>query len=42
MKFLRRTAGYTFFYHKINAEILKNLQVEPVDEKLRKYQYNWL
>ena len=42
MKFFRRTAGCTLFDHKRNAEILENLQVESVDEKLRKYKYNWL
>jgi hypothetical protein len=33
MKFFRRTAGYTFFDHKRNEEILEELKVEPVDEK---------
>jgi hypothetical protein len=31
-----------FFDHRRNAEIMENLQVEPLDEKLRKYKYNWL
>jgi hypothetical protein len=35
MKFFRRTAGCTLFYHKMNEEILEELKVEPVDEKLR-------
>jgi len=35
MKFFR-TAGYTLFDHKMNEEILEELKVVPVDEKLRK------
>jgi hypothetical protein len=30
------------FDHKRNEEILEELQVEPVDEKMRKYKSNWL
>ena len=33
----RRTAGYTLFDHKRNEEILEELEVEPVDKKLREY-----
>jgi hypothetical protein len=36
MKFFRRTAGYTLFNHKRNKEILEELKLEPVDEKLRR------
>jgi hypothetical protein len=42
MKFFRRTARYTLFDHKRNEEILEELKVEPVDEKLRRYKSNWL
>jgi hypothetical protein len=42
MKFFRRTAEYTLFDHKRNEEILIELRVEPVDEKLRRYKSNWL
>ena len=42
MKCFRRTVGDTLFDNKRNAEILENLQVEPADEKLRKYKSNWL
>jgi hypothetical protein len=42
IKFFIRTAGYTFFDHKRNEEILEQLKVEPVDEKLRRYKSNWL
>jgi hypothetical protein len=40
--FFRRTAGYTLFDHKRNEEILEELKVEPVDQKLRTYKSNWL
>jgi hypothetical protein len=35
MKILRRTAGYTLSDHKKYEEILEELTVAPVDEKLR-------
>jgi hypothetical protein len=38
MKFFRTT----LFDHKRNKEILEELTVKPVDEKLRKYKSNWL
>ena len=31
-----------FFYHKRNAEILEKLEVELVDEELRRYKSDWL
>ena len=36
IKFFRRTAGYNLFDHKRNEEILEELKVETVDEKLRR------
>ena len=36
-----RTAGYTLFGHKSNEEILEELKVEPVNEKLRRYKSDW-
>jgi hypothetical protein len=36
MKVVKRTAGYTLFGHKRNEEILEELKVEPVNEKLRR------
>jgi hypothetical protein len=38
MKFFRRTARYTLFDHKRNEEILEELKLEPVDEKIRRYK----
>jgi len=35
-KVLRRAAWYILFNHKRNDEILEELKVEPVDEKLRR------
>jgi hypothetical protein len=37
MKFVR-TDEYTLFDHKRNEEILEELKVETVDEKLRRYK----
>ena len=37
MKVLRRIAWYVLFDRKRNDEILEELKVEPVDEKLRRY-----
>ena len=36
IKFYRRAARFTLFGHKRNEEILVELKVEPVDEKLRR------
>jgi hypothetical protein len=41
MKFFR-TAGHTLFDHRRNEEIVEELKVEPVDEKLIRYKSNWL
>jgi hypothetical protein len=38
MTFFRITAEYTLFVLKRNGEILEDLKVEPVDEKLRRYK----
>ena len=37
----RRTAGHTIFDYKRNKEILEVLKLEPVDEKLRRFNSNW-
>jgi len=42
MKYFRRTAGYTLLDHKRNVEILEELEVELVNEKLSRYKSNWL
>jgi hypothetical protein len=40
MKIFRK-AGDTCIDHKRNEEILEELKVEPVKEKLRRYKSNW-
>jgi hypothetical protein len=31
-----------YFDHTSNEEVLEELKVEPIDEKLRRYKSNWL
>jgi hypothetical protein len=42
MQFFRRTVSYTLFDHKRNEEIVEELKVEAVLEKLIRYKSNWL
>jgi hypothetical protein len=42
IEIFRRTAVCTLFGRKRKEEILKELKVEPVDLKLRRYKSNWL
>ncbi|KAJ4431853.1 hypothetical protein ANN_20459 [Periplaneta americana] len=37
-----RTAGYTLLDRKRNEEILEQLEVESVEEKISRYKFNWL
>ncbi|KAJ4440667.1 hypothetical protein ANN_08814 [Periplaneta americana] len=37
-----RTAGYTLLDRKRNEEILEQLEVESVEEKINRYKLNWL
>jgi hypothetical protein len=41
MKFLRKTAGFTFWDHKRNQELLKKLEVEPISKFIQNYRTNW-
>jgi hypothetical protein len=41
MKYLRRTAGYTLLNHKRNEEILEELHVTPLEDKLCIYRHKW-
>jgi hypothetical protein len=41
MKYLRRTAGYTLLNHKRNEEILEELHVTPLEDKLCTYRHKW-
>jgi hypothetical protein len=42
MKYLRRTAGYTWTDYKINIQIAKELKITPILEKLLEYKRNWI
>jgi hypothetical protein len=42
MKYMRRTAGYTWTDHKTNTQIAKELKITPILDKLLEYQRNWL
>jgi hypothetical protein len=41
MKYLRRTAAYTLLDHKRNEEILEELHVTPLEDKLCTYRHRW-
>jgi hypothetical protein len=42
IKFYRRAARFILFGHRRNEEIMVELKVEPVDEKLRRYKSNMI
>ena len=42
MKYMRRTAGYTWTDHKTNTEIAKELKITPILDKLQEYKRNWI
>jgi hypothetical protein len=42
MKYMRRTAGYTWRDHKTNTEIAKELNITPVLNKIQDYNRNWI
>jgi ABC-type ATPase involved in cell division len=42
IKFLRRTVGYTLLDHEKNEDILQELNITPVLEKITKYRHNWV
>jgi hypothetical protein len=42
MKYLRRTAGYTWTDYKTNSRIAKELEITPVLDKLLEYKRNWI
>jgi hypothetical protein len=41
MKYMRRTAGYTWNDYKTNIQITKELKITPILEKLLEYKINW-
>ena len=42
MKYMRRTAGYTWTDYKTNAQIAKELKLTPILEKLLEYKRSWI
>jgi hypothetical protein len=42
MKYMRRTAGYTWTDHKKNTGIAKELNITPVLDKIQSYKRNWV
>ena len=42
MKYMRRTAGYTWTDHKTNTQIAKELKIIPILDKLQAYKRNWI
>ena len=42
MKYMRRTAGYTWTDYKTNTQITKELKITPILDKLLEYMRNWI
>ena len=42
MKYVRRTAGYTWTGYKTNSHIAEELELTPVLHKLLEYKRNWI
>jgi len=42
MKYMTRTAGYTWTVYKTNTQITKKLQITPILDKLLEYKRNWI
>ena len=42
MKYMRRTAGYTWTDYKTNTQIAKELKITPILDKLQEYERNWI
>jgi hypothetical protein len=42
MKYMRKTAAYTWTDYKTNIEIAKELHITPVLDKIQEYRTNWL
>jgi len=40
MKYMRRTAGYTWIDHKTNTQIANELKITPILDKLQEYKRN--
>ena len=42
IKYMRRTAGYTWTDYKTNTQITKELKITPILDKLLEYKRNWI
>ena len=42
MKYIRRTAGYTWTDYKTNAQIVKELKITPMLDKFLEYNRSWI
>ena len=42
IKYIRRTAGYTWTDYKTNAQIAKDLKITPILDKLLEYKRSWI
>jgi hypothetical protein len=42
MKYMRRTAGYIWTDYKTNAQIVKELKITPILDRLLEYKRNWI
>jgi uncharacterized C2H2 Zn-finger protein len=42
MKYVRKTAGYTWTDYKTNTQIAKELKLTPILDKLLEYKRNWM
>jgi hypothetical protein len=42
MKYMRRTAGYTWTDYETNKQIAKELKITPILDKLLEYKRNWV
>jgi hypothetical protein len=42
MKYMRRTAGYTWTDYKTNTQVAKQLKITPVLNRLLEYKRNWI
>ena len=42
MKYMRITAGYTWTDYKTNTQIVKELKITPVLDKILEYKRNWI
>ena len=42
MKYVRRTAGYTWTDYKTNTQIAKEIKITPILDTLLEYKRNWI